>query len=110
MTFIPIGTVPLQEAESTLDASCDAMLGRIVFIETIPGWGWVHRGHSLYPDYPNLPAPFHVRIRTYYAFRMNARRGFFATIEEAGHPLNGFDMVCCTRHCGRFNFTDRPAN
>jgi hypothetical protein len=109
-TFVCIGSIPLQESESTLAASCDAMIGKLVYVATVNGHGWTHRGHSFYPGYPGVPEPFHARIRRFYAFRMNPRRGFFATVEESGHPFDHFELICCTRHGGQFDFSDRPAN
>src|SRR4051812_16495059 len=100
--FLRIGAIPLEEAESTLDDSCEAMIGRKVYVGTVYGYGWGHRGHNHYPGYPGVPEPFHARVERFYAFRANPRRGFFGVVEEPGHRFDGFRMVCCTRHVGRF--------
>ena len=107
--FVRVGGIPFEEAESTLDETCSTMVGRLVYVGTINGHGWQHFGHSHYPSYPAVPEPFHARIDRFYSFRKNPRRGFFATVVEPGHPFDWWQLICCTRHVGRFNFTDPPA-
>ncbi len=107
--FAPIGSIPLEEAQSTLDTASERLLGGIVYVKTVNGHGWNHHGHDHYPGYPGVPAPFHVRIDQFFSYRMNSRRGFLGTIAEVGHPFDGFGMICCTRHVGQFNFIDRIA-
>ncbi|MBX9585268.1 MAG: hypothetical protein K2X87_33600 [Gemmataceae bacterium] len=108
--FLYVGSIPLGEAESTLDDGCESAVGRRVYVDTHNGHGWSHRGHSLYPGYPAVPPPFQVRVGRFYAFRSNPRRGFLGAVEEPGHPLDGWGFVCCTRYEGQFDLTDRPTN
>jgi hypothetical protein len=107
--FVCVGSIPRHEAESTLDDTCDAFIGKVVYIRPIYGYGWRHEGHGHFSGYPGVPTPFHARIQRFFGYRMNRRRGFFANVEEVGHPFDGFYMVGCTRHRGCFNFTDRPS-
>ena len=107
--FFAVGGILLTEAESGLEPTCDRYFGEPVHVRPVYGHGWTHKGHGAYPGYPGVPDSFRVRVEDFYPFRNNPRRGFFATVDEPGHPFDGFGMICCTRHQGTFNFTDRPA-
>lgn len=76
------------------------------------GYGWCRTDPGAPPlsyEEATGPAPFHVRIASFFSHD-GELRGAAAIIDEPGHSLHGFHTVFSTRHVGEFDFTERAGH
>lgn len=98
----------MAEKISTLERVCEEYVGRTLIVEPYYGHGWYHPSGGPFGDH-EIPPPFHFRIERLYSYKGEGR-GVLAHVTEPGFVYHGFWLVSMTRHLGKWNFTDRPAN
>ena len=88
------------------------LIGQLLHVEPIYGWGWSRRGgDSTFVTDEELDAiqPFKIRLLSLFHFE-NKLRGGVGRVEEPGSQYHNYFVVFSTRNIGVYDLTEPIAN